>query len=255
MKTRTQLAALTFSIGLALAGGTATVYSPPAKAITCVTCAQEWTQIMNNVQLVMQYAKQIQQYEAQLTQLANEAKNLTSLPQNIFQQYTQVYQQYAQQLQQMQGLMRDLSSLRDNFRQQYPDLANGNQSFEQLSAFTRQWEQTGRQNIEDALASGASVVNSMQTSQQSFQQMGTASQGATGALDAIQAGNQINMLVGQELMKLNSQTAAFQQAQLQEQARQLGSEQRAQRGLRNAYSDGNAYQRSTAAPAPRIGSQ
>lgn len=253
MKMQLQLKAIVLGVAVGLIGTSATVYTPPAQAIVCATCATEWTQIMNNVQLVTQYAKQIQQYQAQLTSLANEAKNLASLPTSILGEYQQIYQQYMSTVQQLRGVMQNLDNVRDAFRQKYPDLANSNMSYQQLSAMSRQWETGGKQNIEDALANGASVLKSLQQAQSNFQQLGNASQSAGGALQAMQAGNQINMAVGQELMKLNTQMAVFQQAMLEQKAREMADDQVANERLKKAYSGSRAYQRSTAAPAPTLG--
>lgn len=255
MKARVALSSFTLAILAGIAGGAGTVYSPPAQAFACANCATEWTQIMNNIQLVQQYAKQIEQYRAQLESLANEARNLASLPLSLVQQYQSIYQQYAQTVQQLRGVMSDITTLRDRFRQLYPDIANGNYTFDQLDAMTRQWEQSGRENIEDALAGGAQVLATMQGTASSLQQLGQASQSASGALQAMQAGNQIAMMLGQELMKLNAQTAMFQQAILQEQARQMAGDQVANKRLKHAYSGGNAYNKSTATPAPRLGTR
>ena len=96
-------------------------------------------------------------------------------------------------------------------------------------------------------------LNTLQAAQSNFEQLGNASQSAGGALQAMQAGNQINMAVGQELMKLNAQTAVFQQALLEEQAREMAGDQVVNKKLQNAYSGGKAYQRSNATPAPTLG--
>lgn len=261
MKIHSQLKAIALGVALAVGGGTAT-YAPPANAQWVVFDPANFTQnLQQALQAVVQvsnqikdYAAQMQQIRNQVAQLANEGRNLASLPTSVLQQYQQIYSQYAQQVQQLQGLMSNLSKTRAQFQQQYPDIANGNQSFAQLTALTSQWETSGRQNIEDALAGGASVLGTLQSSQQGFQTLGQASQSATGALQAMQAGNQINMMVGQELMKLNAQTAMYQQSVLQEQARQQGADQVTQRYLDNAYSGGNGYKPSTATPAPPLGS-
>jgi len=254
MKARVALSSFTLAILAGIVGGAGTVYSPPAQALACANCATEWTQIMNNIQLVQQYAKQIEQYRAQLESLANEARNLASLPLSLVQQYQAIYQQYAQTVQQLRGVMNNVTALRDRFQQLYPDIANGSYTFEQLTAITRQWERSGRENIEDALAGGAQVLATMQGTASSLQQLGQASQSATGALQAMQAGNQINMMLGQELMKLNAQTAMFQQAILQEQARALGIEAKA-RANNQRVNSGWDQMRSTATPAARVGSQ
>lgn len=254
MKARVALSSFSLAILAAIAGGSAAVYSPPVIAIVCVNCASEWTQIANNIQLVTQYAKQVQQYQTQLTSLANEARNLTSLPLNLVQQYRSTYEQYAQTVRQLRGVMNNVSALRDRFKQLYPDVANGNYTFEQLSAMTGEWERSGRENIEDALTGGSQVLATMERTAGSLQQLGQSSQSATGALQAMQAGNQINMMLGQELMKLNAQTAMFQQAALQDQARQMAIQAKARENNRRANS-GWGDMRSTVTPSARVGSK
>lgn len=241
MKAHPQMKALVLGMAVALGVGGLT-YTPETRAQWVVTDPGHtfqtiMSEIARAVDAASDYAQQLQQVQNQYTQLANDARNLANLPNNIFQEYASIYQAYNQQLQQLQGLMSDLSNVRDSYQQQYPDWANGNPTFEQMSQLTRQWEQSGRQNIEDALANGAAVLSTMQQSQQGFQSLGNDSQAATGALQAMQAGNQINMLVGQELMKLNAQTVAFQQAQLQEQARVISVQSKAKRN--NERAQGN----------------
>lgn len=257
MKANPQVKVLVLGMAVALGvGGLA--YTPETRAQWVVTDPGHTMQtIMAEVaraaDAATDYAQQLQQVQNQYMQLANDAKNLANLPNNIFQQYASIYQAYNQQLQQLQGLMSDLSNVRSSYQQQYPDLAASNPTFQQMSQLTREWEQSGRQNIEDALANGAAVLSTMQQTQQGFQSLGNDSQAASGALQAMQAGNQINMLVGQELMKLNAQTVAYQQAQLQEQARQIAADQVTQRNMYNSYSGGNAYTPSNVQPADRIG--
>lgn len=257
MKAHPQMKALVLGMAVALGVGGLT-YTPETRAQWVVTDPGHTIQtimseVARAVDAASDYAQQLQQVQNQYMQLTNDARNLANLPNNIFQQYASIYHAYNQQLQQLQGLMSDLNNVRSSYQQQYPDLAASNPTFQQMSQLTRQWEQSGRQNIEDALANGAAVLSTMQQTQQGFQSLGNDSQAATGALQAMQAGNQINMLVGQELMKLNAQTVAFQQAQLQEQARQIAADQVTQQNMRNSYSGGNAYTPSNVQPADRVG--
>lgn len=238
-----KLKAFVIGMALALGAGTAT-YTPPAQALTVFDPVNFTQNLQQALQAVAQvsnqvrdYAQQLQQVQNQYQQLANDARNLTGLPQSIFNEYTSIYREYQRTVSQLQGMMRDLSQARDNFQRMYPDMANGNYTFDQLSQFTRDWEQGGRQNIEDALVTGASVLDTLDATQNSFRQMGDASQSAQGALQAMQAGNQINMLVGQELMKLNTQTAVYQQAVLQDQARQQAIQSKAKANNERAYGD------------------
>lgn len=88
---------------------------------------------------------------------------------------------------------------------------------------------------------------------QQLETTGQAPQSATGAIAATQAGNQINMLVGQEMMKLNAQTAAINQAVLEEQTRQMSGDHLTQRNMENAYSSDKAFQKSSQLVAKLVG--
>ncbi|OQP73499.1 conjugal transfer protein [Xanthomonas phaseoli pv. syngonii LMG 9055] len=251
MTIRRVTAALTVAIGIA--GGSA-VYAPPAQALVCANCSNLVTQLLQQSQEISAYAKQVQQYKTQLDQLnlqiqqvANEGRNLTSLPRNVFGEYKQVYNSYKQSISQLRGSMANLQNTRDMFAQRYPEVTNDT-TFQQLSAMVDQWQSQGRENVEDALYSGAAVLDTLDSTNQQFETMGQASQSATGALAATQAGNQINMLVGQEMMKLNAQTAAMNQAMLEEHARQLASDQANNIKINRAYSS-SAYEDSTMPPA------
>ncbi|MEB1118957.1 conjugal transfer protein [Xanthomonas campestris pv. campestris] len=253
MTIRRVTAALTVAIGIAVAGGTA-VYAPPAQALVCANCSNLVTQLLQQSQEISAYAKQVQQYKTQMDQLnlqiqqvANEGRNLASLPRNVFGEYQQVYNSYKQSINQLRGSMAKLQNTRDMFAQRYPQVTN-DATFQQLSAMVDQWQSQGRENVEDALYSGAAVLDTLDSTNQQFETMGQASQSATGALAATQAGNQINMLVGQEMMKLNAQTAAMNQAVLEEQARQLASDQANNIKVNRAYGS-SAYDKSTVAPA------
>ncbi|WP_045762252.1 conjugal transfer protein [Xanthomonas albilineans] len=257
MKVRSATAALTFSVGIALAGSSA-VYAPPAQAIVCANCSNLVTQLMQQIQEISAYAKQVEQYKTQLDQLnlqiqqvANENRNLTSLQTNIFGQYQQVYDSYKQSINQLRGSMSNLGNTRDMFAQRFPEVTSDT-TFQQLSQLTDQWRTQGLNNVEDALYSGAAVLDSLASTNQQFNTLGQASQAANGALEATQAGNQINMLVGQEMMKLNAQTAAMNQAILEEQARQIAGDRVTQRNIDNAYSGGKAYDKSGAPAAKSV---
>ncbi|MCC4631451.1 conjugal transfer protein (plasmid) [Xanthomonas citri pv. malvacearum] len=258
MTIRRVTAVLTVAIGIAVAGGSA-VYAPPAQAIVCANCSNLVTQLLQQSKEISAYAKQVQQYKTQLDQLnlqiqqvANEGRNLASLPRNVFGEYQQVYNSYKQSISQLRGSMANLQNTRDMFAQRYPEVTNDT-TFQQLSAMVDQWQSQGRENVEDAMYSGAAVLDTLDSTNQQFETMGQASQSATGALAATQAGNQINMLVGQEMMKLNAQTAAMNQAVLEEQARQLAGDRVTQQNIDNAHRNEKAFQKSTQPAAKPIG--
>ncbi|WP_204923287.1 hypothetical protein [Pseudomonas syringae] len=99
----------------------------------------------------------------------------------------------------------------------------------------------------------ASLPGNVFGENQQFETMGQASQSTTGALAATQAGNQINMLVGQEMMKLSAQTAAINQAVLEERARQLAGKRLTCRNIENAYGSDESFQKSSQLVAKPVG--
>lgn len=258
---RAFVGSMSLSIAVALAVGASSVaYAPPAQAIVCSNCSNIVTQIIQNSREALAYAKQLDQYRTQLTQLnnqiqglANQARNLASLPTSIIAEYQRVYQGYMQSYQQLKGSMAKLQNLRNDFKNLYPSSAGSFDSWEKIADMTRQWEERGQANVEDALYAGASVLDAMDSTNSQFQTAAQASQSAQGILQATQAGNQTNMLVGQELMKLNMQMAIANQAALEEQARQIAAERARRQQLDRVYSGGNAYQKSTVAPASNVG--
>ena len=69
---------LLLRIGIVMAGFifTVSLNVDEANAGVVAGFATEWTQIMNNVQLVLQYEQQIQQYATQLQQAENQVMHL-----------------------------------------------------------------------------------------------------------------------------------------------------------------------------------
>lgn len=217
---KTKLSAIALGVALTVGIGTLAVAPQPAHAQWVVFDPTNFSQnLMTALRSLESNLHELQEIENQVTSLQNEARNLASLPQNILQQYQQTFQQFQQQVAQTEGLMKNLTNVRAQFQQQYPNYAATNPDFKQLTTIIDTWNATDRQNTQDALASGAAVLSQMQSGQTNVSNIVSSSQGATGALQAAQATNQLEGVVAQEVMKLNAQTAMMQQAQLQRQAK------------------------------------
>ena len=222
-----KMSALALGVALAVGVGSLAIAPEPAHAQWVVFDPANYSQniltalraLESNLHEVKDYAAQLQQIQNQVTGLANDARNLKALPQNIVSQYQQAYQQFQQQVQQTQGLMKNLANVRAQYAQQYPNYAATNPDFKNLSSIIDTWNATDRQNTQDALASGAAVLGQMQSGQANVASLVAASQSATGALQAAQSGNQLQAVIAQEVMKLSAQQALMQQVQLQRQAK------------------------------------
>lgn len=206
----------------------------------------------NYAQNVLQAARALQQINQQITSLQNEAqmlinqaRNLASLPISSLQQIQQSVQRTQQLLQQAQNIAYDVRQIDQAFQTKY-----GNVS---LSATDRQLVQDARsrwQNtvggLQDAMKVQATVVGNIDTNRTEMSRLVGASQGATGALQATQAGNQLLALQAQQLADLTAVVAANGRAQaLTEAERAAAAEQgREQRRRfltpRSGYTPGNA---------------
>ena len=167
------------------------VYDPSNFAQNVLTAARTLEQINNQITSL--------QNEAQM--LINQARNLASLPYSSLQQIQQSVQRTQQLLGQAQNIAFDVQRIDQAFQQQY-----GNVSLtateQQLVADARsRWENTVG-GLQDAMRVQAGVVGNIDTNRAEMSALVGQSQGATGALQATQAGNQLLALQSQQLSDL-----------------------------------------------------
>ncbi|TWG95046.1 P-type conjugative transfer protein TrbJ [Mesorhizobium sp. J18] len=173
------------------------VYDPTNHAENLLTAARTLEQINNQIQSL--------QNEAQM--LINQARNLASLPHSSLQQLQQNVQRTQQLLGQAQNIAFDVQEIDRLFQQDYAkiDLSATDQ---QLVADARsRWENTVA-GLQDAMRVQAGVVGNIDTNRAEMSALVGQSQGATGALQATQAGNQLLALQSQQLSDLIAVMAA-----------------------------------------------
>lgn len=173
------------------------VYDPTNHAENLLTAARTLEQINNQIQSL--------QNEAQM--LINQARNLASLPHSSLQQLQQNVQRTQQLLGQAQNIAFDVQAIDRMFEQDYAkiDLSATDQ---QLIADARsRWENTVG-GLQDAMRVQAGVVGNIDTNRAEMSALVGQSQGATGALQATQAGNQLLALQSQQLSDLIALLAA-----------------------------------------------
>lgn len=171
--------------------------------------------LQSNIDDATQIANQINQVNNQVQMLQNQALNLAAMPESLVNSYRLNMSNLMDSIQRINGLEHNLSNMRDQYRAMYPSSYASNQAWQNLDAYVKQWHQADQANVEDALSTGASVLDKLPATQADIARLGTDSAAATGALAAIQAGNQLSMNVAGQLQSLNAQTATYQQAMLQ----------------------------------------
>jgi P-type conjugative transfer protein TrbJ len=99
--------------------------------------------------------------------------------------------------------------------------------------------------LQDALRTQATVVGNLDTNRTQLSALIGASQGATGALQASQAGNQLLGLQAQQLADLTASVAAQGRAQNLEAAQRTAAQDQGKEQLRRFLAPGRGYQPSS----------
>jgi P-type conjugative transfer protein TrbJ len=234
-------------------------YLAAASAITiAVACAVSPTSAQlivfdpnNYAQNVLTAARELQQINNQITSLQNQAqmlinqaKNLASLPYSSLQQLEQSIQRTQQLLGQAQRIAYDIKQIDRAFSTTYAP-ASTNESDQALIANAQTRWQNSVAGLQDALRTQATVVGNLDTNRTQLSALIGASQGATGALQASQAGNQLLGLQAQQLADLTASVAAQGRAQNLEAAQRTAAQDQGKEQLRRFLAPGRGYQPSS----------
>jgi P-type conjugative transfer protein TrbJ len=202
----------------------------------------------NYVQNVLTAARALQQINNQITSLQNQAqmlinqtKNLASLPYSSLQQLQSSIQRTQQLLAQAQRIAYDVQQIDRAFSTNYGP-ATGSQPNQVLMANAQSRWQNSVAALQDALRVQAGVVGNLDTNRTQTSALVTSSQGASGALQATQAGNQILALQAQQLADLTAAFAAQGRAQSLEAAQRAVAQDQGREQLRRFLKAGQGYQ-------------
>ncbi|MHB2166520.1 P-type conjugative transfer protein TrbJ [Alsobacter sp. R-9] len=236
------IAATVFAAPLAISPMLATpaaaqwiVYDPTNYAQNVLTAARALQQINN----------QITNLQNQAQMLINQARNLASLPFSALQQIQQNVQRTQQLLSQAQNIAFNVQQIDQAFQRQYGNVSMSATNQQLVADARARWQNTVG-GLQDAMRVQAGVVGNIDTNRTQMSALVGQSQGATGALQATQAGNQILALQSQQLSDLiallaaNGRSSALTEAERAAAADQ-GREQR-RRFLTpgSGYTPGNA---------------
>jgi P-type conjugative transfer protein TrbJ len=210
------------------------VFDPNNYAQNVLTAARELQQINN----------QITSLQNQAQMLVNQAKNLASLPYSSLQQLEHSMQRTQQLLVQAQRIAYDIKQIDQAFSTTYaPASTSGSDQALIANAQTR-W-QNSVAGLQDALRVQATVVGNLNANRTQMSALISLSQGATGALQASQAGNQLLSLQAQQLADLTAAVAAQGRAQNLETAQRVAAQDQGREQLRRFLAPGRGYQPSS----------
>lgn len=207
------------------------VFDPSNYAENVLQAARSLEQINNQIQSL--------QNEAQM--LINQARNLASLPYSSLQKLQQSVQRTQQLLGEAQRIAFDVQQIDQIFSEQYADM-DLSASDQQLIELARErWGNTVGA-LQDAMRVQAGVVGNIETQRSELSALVGESQGATGALQATQAGNQILALQAQQLTDLTALLAANGRAEALSAAEQAAAAEQGREQRRRFIEPGAGYQ-------------
>ena len=181
--------------------------------------ATEWTQILNNIQLVElagtnaeQVAQNVQQIAHQATQIENQLnqyramlQNLERLPQNIWGEAVEDLNRLQRLVSQGEGIAFSLGGLDDVLRQRFPSFDEVQTGLSQGRTFSDEyarWSQTNRDTISGTLAAAGLTAQQFQTEAYTLAQLHAQSQSAVGQMQALQVGHAIANQQVEQMQKL-----------------------------------------------------
>ena len=194
------------------------VFDPSNYAQNVLTAARSLQQITNQITSL--------QNEAQM--LINQARNLASLPFSSLQQ------------------------LQQSVQRKYGNVSLSASDQQLVTDARSRWQNTVG-GLQDAMRVQAGVVGNIDTNRTQMSALIGQSQGATGALQATQAGNQLLALQAQQLADLTAVVAANGRAQALQSAEQAAAAEQGREQRRRFLTPGSGYQPGNARMFPNSG--
>jgi len=216
--------------------------SAPAHAQWIVYDPTNYAQnLLSATRALQQINNQITSLQNEATMLINQARNLASLPYSSLQQLQQSVQRTQQLLGEAQRIAYNVQNIDQAFRTTYGN-ASMSASDQQLVADARERWQNTVGGLQDAMRVQAGVVGNIDTNRTQMSALVGQSQGATGALQATQAGNQLLALQAQQLADLTAVVAANGRAQALTEAERAAAAEQGREQRRRFLTPGQGYQ-------------
>lgn len=197
--------------------------------------------IMTAANTLEQINNQIKQLQNQAQSLMNQARNLTSLDFSALNELRATLSATNQLIQQGQGLAFNVAQMETDFRRLYPESYSAAISGTQMATDAR----TRWTNSLEALRTAAKVqsqaVQNFTSDERTLADLVNRSQSAAGALQAMQATNQLLALQSRQAMQAQQLQITQDRATALEQARQVAVQERAREVRRRFQGDGTAY--------------
>jgi P-type conjugative transfer protein TrbJ len=239
-RSRTRAARLALSI-LAAPLALSPLLTAPAHAIIVFDPTNYAQNVLQAARALEQINNQITSLQNQATMLINQARNLASLPFTSLQQLQQSVQRTQQLLSQAQNIAYSVQDIDKAFQTKYGNISLSASDQQLVSDARSRWQNTVG-GLQDSMRVQAGVVGNIDTNRTQMSALVGQSQGATGALQATQAGNQLLGLQAQQLADLTAVVAANGRAQALQSAEQAAAAEQGREQRRRFLTPGSGYQ-------------
>jgi P-type conjugative transfer protein TrbJ len=218
------------------------VFATPAAAQWVVYDPTNYVQnVLSAARALEQINNQIQSLQNEAQMLINQARNLASLPYSSLQQLQQSVQRTQALLGQAQRIAFDVQQIDQAFQSQYGNISLSTSDQRLVADARSRWQNTVG-GLQDALRVQAGVVGNIDTNRAEMAALVGQSQGATGALQATQAGNQLLAVQAQQLADLVAVVAANGRAQALVDAERAAAAEQGREQRRRFLTPGSGYQ-------------
>jgi len=231
MKIRTLSAALAAALLIAQPVSAITVFDPSNFVQNTLTAVRTLQQINN----------QIQQLQNEATMLINQARNLATLDFNIVNQLRSTLATTERLIAEAQGLAYDVAHMDREFARLYLDQYDASISGERMAQDARErWKHT-LDGLHTAMRMQAQVSNNLAQDESALSDLVNQSQSTQGALQAMQATNQLLALQAKQSIQAQQLQITQDRAASLELARQAAATERAREVRRRFLGTGTPY--------------
>lgn len=197
--------------------------------------------ILTAARTLEQINNQIRQLQNEAQMLTNQARNLTGLDFSALAELRAALSATNQLIQQAQGLAFNVSQMEADFRRLYPDSYTAAISGTQMALDARTRWRNSLEALRTATKVQSQAVQNFAADERTLTDLVNRSQSAVGALQAMQATNQLLALQSRQAMQAQQLQITQDRAAALEQARQVTVQERAREVRRRFQGDGTPY--------------
>jgi len=216
------------------------VLASPVAALTVFDPSNYAQNVMSASRALEQINNQIKALQNQAQMLLNQTQNLQRLDYSSLTQLQDNFSKTRELLNKAQNISLNVEAIDEQFRTLYSE-QNSSATDKKLIEDARTSWRNSIAGIEDSMRMQAQVASNMQFSTQEMERLIDNSQASQGALQALQAGNQMLGVLGQQLSDLIAISIAANRSQNLEAAERAAAAERGRELRRRFLTPGPGY--------------